>query len=130
MFRSSTARRAIGSSYASRPRTQNSTPKRRGIFWRRCIPRRFWMWRVESILVMAVLLAGCRQDMHNQPRYKPYAETGFFGDGRSERPPVEGTVARGKLRLDAARFTGKVGGNEVDTFPFPIAKADLLRGQE
>lgn len=75
------------------------------------------------------MLAACRQDMHNQPRYKPLAATNFFGDGRSARPVVEGTVARGQLRIDSARYTGKVNGQDVDTFPFPITRADLERGQ-
>ncbi len=68
--------------------------------------------------------------MHDQPRYKPLAATDFFGDGRSARPEVEGTVARGHLRIDSARYMGKVGDQEVDTFPFPITRADLDRGQE
>jgi len=38
-------------------------------------------------------------------------------------------VARGQLRLDAARYTGKVGDQDVDVFPFPITKAELVRGQ-
>jgi cytochrome c len=75
-------------------------------------------------------LSGCRQDMHNQPRYKPLASTWFFGDGRSARPEIEGTVARGHLRIDQARYTGKVNDKEVDYFPFPITRADLERGQE
>ena len=76
------------------------------------------------------LLTACRQDMHDQPRYKPLAATDFFGDGRSARPEVEGTVARGHLRIDTARYAGKVNGQDVDTFPFPITKADLERGQQ
>jgi cytochrome c len=68
--------------------------------------------------------------MHNQPRYKPLAGTDFFGDGRSARPPVEGTVARGHLRIDTARYTGKIDDQDVETFPFPITRADLVRGQE
>jgi hypothetical protein len=75
-------------------------------------------------------LAACRQDMHNQPRYKPLAPSDFFSDGRSERPMVEGTVARGHLRLDKARYTGKEDGVDVTEFPFPITRSDLLRGQE
>jgi len=75
-------------------------------------------------------LTACRQDMHNQPRYKPLAATDFFGDGRSERPEVEGTVARGHLRIDQARFTGKVNSEDVDYFPFEITRADLERGQQ
>ena len=68
--------------------------------------------------------------MHDQPRYKPLAGTDFFGDGRSARPAVEGTVARGYLRIDSARYTGKIGDQEVDVFPFPITRADVLRGQD
>jgi mono/diheme cytochrome c family protein len=78
----------------------------------------------------AFLLTACRQDMHNQPRYKPLAATDFFGDGRSARPAVEGTVARGHLRIDQARYSGKVNNEDIDYFPFPIASADLKRGQQ
>lgn len=81
-------------------------------------------------LGLSVFAVGCRQDMHNQPRYKPLAATDFFGDGRSARPIIADTVARGHLTLDEARFTGKVNGVDVDTFPFPITRADLDRGQQ
>ena len=74
-------------------------------------------------------LLGCRDDMHNQPRYKPLAESDFFSDHRSARTPVDGTIARGYLRIDEARYTGKLGGEDIDQFPFPIAKADIERGQ-
>jgi mono/diheme cytochrome c family protein len=77
-----------------------------------------------------LVLAGCREDMQDMPRYKPLAATDFFGDGRSERPLPQGTVARGFLRIDSARYTGKVDGKPVDTFPFPITRADLERGQQ
>jgi mono/diheme cytochrome c family protein len=76
-----------------------------------------------------VMLTGCRQDMHDQPRYKPLAESQFFSDHRASRPMVEGTVARGHLRIDDARYTGKIDGNDIDQFPIPIAKADIERGQ-
>ena len=65
-------------------------------------------------------LTACRQDMHNEPRYKPLAESDFFKDHRSARPMVEGTVARGHLRIDEARYTGKINGEEIDQFPIPI----------
>ena len=74
-------------------------------------------------------LAACRQDMHNEPRYKPLAESEFFTDHRSARPMVEGTVARGHLRIDEARYTGKINGEEIDQFPIPITKEDIERGQ-
>ena len=31
------------------------------------------------------LLAGCRQDMHDQPRLKPYGKSAFFADHRANR---------------------------------------------
>jgi mono/diheme cytochrome c family protein len=68
--------------------------------------------------------------MHNQPRYKPLAASAFFADGRAARPAIEDTVARGHMRLDDARFTGKVNGADVDAFPFLITRADVRRGQE
>ena len=83
------------------------------------------------ILLGAVLATtACRQDMHNQPRYKAFAATDFFGDGRSERPAIADTVARGQLRIDQARFTGKVNGKDIDYIPIQITKADVARGQE
>ena len=80
--------------------------------------------------VMAFLVGGCRLDMHIQPKYLPYEPTNFFGDGRSERQPVTGTVARGQLRLDELLYTGKENGVIADKFPFPITRADLERGRE
>lgn len=83
-----------------------------------------------AVALAAAALAGCRLDMHVQPKYKPYAPTTFFDDGRSERPPVPGTVARGHLRADELLYTGKENGAFVDKFPFPITPADLERGRE
>ena len=60
-------------------------------------------------LVSAACVAGCRQDMHDQPKYIPLRESTFFGDDRSARPLVAGTVARGQLHDDALLYTGKVG---------------------
>ena len=77
-----------------------------------------------------MLLAGCRLDMHIQPKYLPYEPTDFFADGRSERQPVPGTVARGQLRLDELIYTGRENGVVADKFPFPITRADLDRGRE
>ena len=79
---------------------------------------------------IAMMIGGCRLDMHVQPKYLPYDPTDFFGDGRSERQPVAGTVARGHLRLDELLYTGKENGVLADKFPFPITRADLERGRE
>jgi Cytochrome C oxidase, cbb3-type, subunit III len=78
----------------------------------------------------ALLLSGCRLDMHIQPKYLPYEPTTFFDDGRSERQPVPGTVARGQLRLDELLYTGKENGVESNRFPFPITREDLERGRQ
>jgi Cytochrome C oxidase, cbb3-type, subunit III len=80
--------------------------------------------------VAAFALSGCRLDMHVQPKYLPDDGTNFFGDGRSERQPVPGTVARGQLRLDELLYSGKLNGVEANEFPFPITRADLERGRE
>lgn len=79
---------------------------------------------------VAMLLSGCRLDMHIQPKYLPYEPSEFFPDGRSERQPVPGTIARGQLRLDELLFTGKENGVVSNRFPFPITRADLERGRE
>jgi hypothetical protein len=79
---------------------------------------------------VAMLLAGCRLDMHVQPKYLPYEPSNFFGDGRSERPVVPGTVARGQLHTDELLYTGKENGMVSDKFPFPMTRADLERGRE
>jgi hypothetical protein len=84
---------------------------------------------VGAVAWSLLALTGCRQDMQNEPRYKPLAESEFFSDHRSARPQVEGTVARGHLRIDEARYTGKIDGEDIDQFPIPIAKADIERGQ-
>ncbi len=89
------------------------------------------MSRIKLALVglLAFATLGCRQDMHNQPRYKALAESSFWGDQRSERPMVADTVARGYLELDEARYTGKVNGQDVDYFPWKVTKDDIRLGQ-
>jgi hypothetical protein len=76
------------------------------------------------------LLAGCRQDMHNQPKFVPQRGTDFYADGRSARPQVENTVARNQLHEDAYFYTGRVRGKEGDGMPFPVTLEVLQRGQE
>jgi mono/diheme cytochrome c family protein len=84
----------------------------------------------KAVFVCALLASGCRQDMHDQPKYIPLRESTFFSDTRSARPFVAGTVARGELRDDVLRFTGKVNGADSTVFPFPIDEKVLRRGQE
>jgi hypothetical protein len=95
-----------------------------------CIHLAGCLRNIVVLSAIGMVLAGCRLDMHIQPKYLPYDPTNFFGDGRSERPPVPGTVARGQLRLDELLFTGKVNGMVANEFPFLITRADPERGRE
>lgn len=92
------------------------------------------MSRASMTVVIALasfsITAGCRQDMHDQPRYKPLAPSTFFSDGRSARPGLEDTVARGQLRIDSARYQGRTAGGYVAEFPIRVSRADLERGRE
>ncbi|MGH9455449.1 MAG: c-type cytochrome [Terriglobia bacterium] len=81
-------------------------------------------------LLLVVWFSACRDDMHTEPRYDPMAPSTFFADGRSERPTVPGTVARGHLRTDELLYTGMTNGQLANVFPFPITRADLERGRE
>src|SRR5215510_7163798 len=114
------------------------------------------------LVVMAVVSNACRQDMHDQPKYRPLRpveQVGTINDGRSARPAIEGTVARGELKDDVEFYTGKLAAfNQnaakssagtasqttgqsaaagtpelqgfVTEFPFQITANDLNQGQE
>jgi len=84
-----------------------------------------------AIALTAVVSAGCRQDMHDAPRYDPLETSEIFANGSSARPIVAGTVPRGQLNEDAYLHTGKgADGLPVAAFPFAITHEDLDRGQE
>jgi len=78
-----------------------------------------------TLLAGLLLSAGCRQDMGNQPKKLPLAPAAFFGDGRSERPLVEGTVYRGELEDDALAVD-----KDSSVFPLPLTPQLLQRGRE
>ncbi|HEX8813295.1 MAG TPA: cytochrome c [Terracidiphilus sp.] len=84
-----------------------------------------------------LLLAGCRQDMHNQPKIFPQRGSVMFNDGRGARPQVVNTVARGQLHEDSYFYTGVVQGangyrEERNELPaeIPLTIDVLKRGQE
>jgi cytochrome c553 len=82
--------------------------------------------------VLVALVAaglGCRQDMHDQPKYKPYRQSEFFSDGRAMRPFVPGTVARGTLREDTPYYTGKSDEEFVTEIPVAVTAEMLERGR-
>jgi Cytochrome C oxidase, cbb3-type, subunit III len=81
-------------------------------------------------LALLAFAAGCRQDMQNQPRMFPQRGSSMFADGRSVRPQVEHTVARGQLYEDDYFYTGLMNGKEANFMPFPVTMQVLERGQE
>jgi mono/diheme cytochrome c family protein len=85
-----------------------------------------------SIAALLALLAvtGCRQDMHNEPKFYPQRGSTLFADGRSVRPQVEDTVARGQQNEDSYFRTGLQNGQEGNALPFPVTMDVLARGQE
>ena len=84
-----------------------------------------------AALGATLLLAGCRQDMHNQPKFYPQRGTTFYADNRSVRPQVENTVARNQLHDDVYMYTGLgPDGKEGDGMPLPVTAELLARGEE
>ena len=82
-------------------------------------------------LLPALLFTGCRRDMFQQPSEKPLEKSEFFRDNNmASRPLVVHSVARGHLNDDEVFYTGKMGTNLVTTFPIPITRDVLQRGQE
>ncbi len=75
-------------------------------------------------------LAGCRQDMQNQPKFYPQRGTSFYADGRSVRPQVQGTVGRGQEDVGSYFRTGMINGAEGDGLPMPLTAELVERGQE
>jgi mono/diheme cytochrome c family protein len=81
--------------------------------------------QLTASLLWLALANACSTDMSRQPHYhRPLEPSRLFPDGRSSRPPLEGTVARGQLQTDSAQ------GVEAAEIPVPVTRQLLLRGQE
>lgn len=85
--------------------------------------------RVLCVLCAFVVPVACRQDMHDQPKYKPLAKSEFYPDHRASRPQVEGTVARGQLIDDSPFYTGKVDGQLTRELPVQLTPELLAIGR-
>jgi mono/diheme cytochrome c family protein len=101
------------------------------------LPMTRWFKTTTALVLAAgsLLVAGCRQDMQNQPKIIPQRESVVFADHRSARPQVENTVARGGLKEDSYFYTGTVVGangyrEEKDLLPFAATLTVLQKGQE
>jgi hypothetical protein len=83
------------------------------------------------LLAVALLaLPACAQQMADNAAYRPLTPSDFFADGRSARPVVPGTVARGQMPADTAFHTGRDDkGKLVTEFPIDMTKAVLQRGK-
>src|SRR5258707_3859530 len=137
MCTASRTRRRTVSLFASKPGIRSFISKKSRAFSRmftRTISPRCQMINTSRCLVAAcaaaclIFGAGCeylRQDMANQPKNKALSPSPFFEDGRSERPLVENTVARGSLANDEL-FVPK----DSNNFPLPLKPALLERGEE
>jgi len=84
---------------------------------------------------LLMLIAGCRQDMQNQPKLIPQRGSEMFADHRGARPQVLNTIARGQLHEDSYFYTGVIQGangyrEEQNLMPFPVTMDVLKRGQE
>jgi mono/diheme cytochrome c family protein len=67
-----------------------------------------------AVAVAAVCVSGCRQDMHDAPRYEAFEANPQFADGRAARIAPAGTVD----------------GVLVERVPFALSHEDLRRGHE
>ena len=86
-------------------------------------------------LTAVIFVAGCRQDMQDQPKIRSQRSSEMFADHRGARPQAVNTVARGQLHEDSYFYTGVVQGangyrEEKDEMPFPVTMDVLKRGQE
>lgn len=69
-------------------------------------------------------------DMDHMPVYHPQGKSSFFADGRADRLPVPGAVARGTFEPDVYKATGKQGDAFGNGFPIEVSQAAMERGAE
>jgi mono/diheme cytochrome c family protein len=86
--------------------------------------------RLAALVLAAMALSGCRQDMHDAPSYDPLQASPFFANGAASRTLVANTVARGQLREDELFYTGKLNGQAATEFPMLVTADLMARGQE
>jgi hypothetical protein len=89
------------------------------------------LWRLRILLPLGLLLlplAGCREDMQNQPRLKPMRSNVFLGEERP-RAPVLGTISR-DLNETSYFYSGYDGTELGNRIPFQVTREVLERGRE
>jgi mono/diheme cytochrome c family protein len=83
-----------------------------------------------AVLALSSLCVACRQDMQDQPKYKPLGQNRFFLDGRNSRPIPANTVAVDELNDSDSYHTGMSNGTFLDTIPPKVDIALLNRGHD
>ena len=83
--------------------------------------------RLIGASALLLTVGACRQDMHDQPKYRGLRGSDFFANGQSARPLIANTVARGHLNEDRLLMTGKDGANLTTVFPFPVTEQVMAR---
>jgi mono/diheme cytochrome c family protein len=83
---------------------------------------------LTTVAIFAI--AGCRQQMADQPHQRPLEPSNFFDDGMASRPAEPGTVARAGRAQNEQRLNSKADGKLIDGFPFEVTMEVLARGQE
>jgi mono/diheme cytochrome c family protein len=97
------------------------------------------MKRVAYLLCLCCLAAceKAKQDMYDQPKYKPFRRSELFADGNSSRPLPENSVLYSKGPF-AGTSSGRIGSDEVSedlaasnakSNPYPVTMQLLRRGQ-
>jgi mono/diheme cytochrome c family protein len=80
---------------------------------------------LTGVFACALFVAGCRQDMADQPKYKALTGSDFFGDGRSGRPLIDNTVSRNSY-AENALYESK----DSNAIPVPVDAMLLERGED
>lgn len=102
----------------------NRRPQGRG-----AVRRSLSLIGTTALAASMLYLAGCRQQMADQPSYKPLEDSAFFKDGAASRTLVDGTVARGQV-AGTPFAIGKVGDKEMAEMPVPVTPELLARGKQ
>jgi len=77
-------------------------------------------------IILVSFAVACRQDMQDQPKYKPLAASRFFSDGKSARQLVDGTVPYSP----EVKATPPTDLSKMTTLPFALTPQVMDRGQD
>jgi hypothetical protein len=82
--------------------------------------------RISVAITLILFAVACRQDMQDQPKYKPLAPSRFFSDGKSARQLVEGTAPYSPEGKATPPITDL---SKMTTLPFALTPQVMDRGQ-